>query len=72
MRSVFQGFFVGSESADHAAHAEGEFVHVELADNHRTRLLQSAHHFGILCRNALAILIAGRRGEYTGGVEEIF
>ena len=41
------GISGGTEGADHAAHAEGEFVHIELADNHRSRLLQLPHDLGI-------------------------
>ena len=47
-------------------------MHIELAEQHCSRLLQLPNDFGIFGRNALAILIAGCGGAHSGGVEQVF
>ncbi len=47
-------------------------MHIELADDYRSCLLQLPHNLGICGRNAIAILIAGRCGAHSGCVEQVF
>src|SRR2546429_3142763 len=47
------GVVHGTETADRRAPAEGELVHVELAEKDRPGRAQAAHHLGILHRYSI-------------------